>query len=167
VKSAVRKKPEWLKPYHFQKGKSGNPSGGHGDNALLITRIKELTGDGVEMVDAIVRIMRGEILPGFKWPPKYETILEASIWLAERYFGKAPLQLQNSNGENIDLLKIIYVELSKAQKEQGGTFDLKPEHTIDAEWTPPPPGQDLADQQPIQNPIQDGSSTVQAKSASD
>ncbi len=155
MKSTPTKKAHWLKKYHWKPGQSGNPKGNHADNALLVTRIKELTGGGVEMVDAMVRIMRGEIFPGFKWPPKYETIFEASKWLAEYAFGKAPLQLQNSNGENIDLLKIIYVELSKAQKDQGGVFDLKPEHTVDAEWASPPPGQDMAHQQPIQDQVQD------------
>lgn len=118
-----------LEPYKWKKGiKSPNPTG---RGLKLSNEIRDITGGGIEMVHAMVRLMRGEKFPGYKYPPKYETVLESAKWLAEQVWGKAPMKLIDSNGEQVDLIKMLYVELTK--KPDTGVFDLKEAHVIDAE----------------------------------
>lgn len=114
-----------LKPYQWKKGQSGNPSGKHGTNSALVNRIKELTGGGVEMIDVMVRLMRGEKMEGVAWAPNYFIRFEAAKWLAEYGFGKAPLQLNAGEG-TYDLQRILLVELTKRPNDNN-IFDVEPE----------------------------------------
>lgn len=152
AKSELVKKAEWLKPYHWKKGQSGNTSGAKFN---MVKEIKALTGDGIEMVHAMVRLMRGEKWPGFKYPPKYEIIHDSAKWLAEMAFGKAPIMVAGDNGSIHEIQKILYMELVKHGNEPG-IFDVSEGTVL---------GQDLAHQQPVQDPLKNGHSEIQIKPA--
>ncbi len=140
-----------IRPYQWQPGKSGNPSG---RGKKLIHEIEQLTDGGLEMIHAMINLMRGKKWPGFTRRPSYMLVFEATKWLAEQKFGKAPLMVQNQDGERTDFLELIYKELTKTNGAEG-VFDLKPEHTIDAEWVETPRGQDLAPKQSVQDTVKD------------
>ena len=118
---------EHLKPYHFQKGKSGNANG---RSPHLVYEIKKLTSNGIEMAHVMVKIMRGQKIPGVIGNPTYKDVRESCMWLAERVFGKSPISFKLPEDGEMDLLKAIYMEWQKLPGDQG-RFELKNDHIID------------------------------------
>jgi len=125
MKSGPLRKAEWLEKYHWKPGKSGNPSGTR-NSTPIINRIKELTSNGIEMADLLVRVMRGEILKGYKWPASYGERIDIAKYLMDRVFGKAPLTVASDNGTTLEVQKLLYMELVKHGNESG-VFDIKEE----------------------------------------
>lgn len=70
----------------FQPGNRANPGGRPKGLAALV---KEQTEDGAELVDFMLRVLRGK-----RHPLRYK--LEAACWLADRGFGKALQQMEVS-----------------------------------------------------------------------
>ena len=117
--------PEWLKPYQFQPGVSGNPKG---PSVKLANEVKAFTGGGTEMVHVMIRIMRGESIPGVMGTPTYNHVQESARWLAEQAFGKAPLMMAADDG-TYNLQRLLYVELSKRSGE-AGVYDITDESIL-------------------------------------
>ena len=147
------KERPWLEPYKWKPGKSANPSG-RPSKKVLVDEIRALTGNGVELVHAVMKIARGMKLEGYKYGPKYETQLEALKWLVEFVYGKAPFQMLDENASIGDVQRILYMELTK-KKDDPGVFDVPSIELLE---------QGLEDQQPVQDPNQgEGDTEVQAK----
>jgi hypothetical protein len=74
----------------WEKGKSGNPNGRSAAMAgmakAMARRIAAETGDGEELVDAMLKLMRDP-------EAKLADRTAAVFWLAERGAGKAPAQV--------------------------------------------------------------------------
>lgn len=70
----------------FKPGRSANPGG---RPKGLARRVRELTSDGEEIVDVMLRILRGEVKGTAR------DRLEAGRWLADRGFGRSPETLIN------------------------------------------------------------------------
>lgn len=98
----------------FQKGKSGNPGGRTHAMKTLRDRIGQLTGgDGQEIVDFMVTVMRGTMPPAPRGddvdpdepqlvePAEQKIRFAAAEWLADRFFGKVKqtVELQPGQGE--------------------------------------------------------------------
>jgi hypothetical protein len=130
--------PPWLIPYQFKPGQSGNPKG---PQVGIANEIKRMTGGGMELIHVLVRIMRGERIPGVWGTPTYRDVRDCAVELLERAFGKAPLKI-NADGEVYDLQRLLYVELSR-RKDESGVFDISDEKLLE---------QGLADQQSVQDP---------------
>lgn len=81
--------PSWL------PGVSGNPGG---RPKGLTTLVREQTRDGAELVEFMLRLLRGK-----RQPLRYR--LEAAAWLADRGFGKAVQQVE-LGGPNAEPLTI-------------------------------------------------------------
>lgn len=142
--------PSDLKPYLFKPGQSGNPLGSK-PNHTLVSRIKSVTSNGMEMADVMIKIMRGQKIKGVWGTPSYKDVINATTWLAEQVFGKAPLTISESNGSTYELQKLLYIEL-KGHKDVSGVFDI-PEGTVLE--------QDLENPEPVQDPNKkQGSGTV-------
>lgn len=154
---------EWLKVHQWKPGQTGNPSG---RSKTLLTVVDELTGGGREAIECMIALMRGQTWPGFTKPPSYLVILEATKFLIEHRFGKAPQVIQNTEtGERKDFLEVIYQEL--IHRNNGEAFNLKSQHTIDAEWSTASRGQDMATEQPIQDKVKGQDPEVQVEPTSD
>lgn len=97
---------------HWKEGQSGNPDG---RPIGLVAYIRQVTGDGQELVDHAVDCVRGWVT--VKWEdehtgemkerrmpadPRYQA--EARAWLAERGYGKAPqlIQVESTKEEPLD-----------------------------------------------------------------
>ena len=64
--------------------------------------MRESTGNGQEMVDLMVQIMRGEAINGLK--PKIRDQMDAASWLVDRGFGRPVTQLESTTRSmNLDL----------------------------------------------------------------
>lgn len=138
----------WLEPYRFKPGKVYNPGG---RPLKLANEIKQLTGGGMEMIHTMINIMRGQKDKHYKYPPKYETRLEATKWLADHVWGKAPMVLTaDGTPGTMEIQKLLYIELTRHTND-AGVFDVSETAVL---------GQDMANQQPVQNPVQDGNPTV-------
>ena len=141
-----------IQKYQWKKGcKSPNPLG---PKASYIQRIKELTGGGVEMVDTMVKLMRGQKIKGVNGYLTYNHIITATTWLAEQIFGKAPLMVSNGNGQTFELQKLLYMELVKSGTESG-TYNVKETSLL---------GQDLPTEQLLQDPLKNGNPKVPVES---
>lgn len=135
MKPATVRKPEWLEPYHFKPGQSGNP---HGRGLALANRIKEITGGGVEMADVMIKIMRGQKIEGVYGKPSYKDVREATMWLAEQVFGRAPIKIDaDTDGSGQDLITLIYLQLRK--QSDPASRDLTTSHVIDVGPSDTPP----------------------------
>jgi len=80
-----------LKSWQFKPGQSGNPSG---RPKSFGNAIREKTQDGKELVDLMVRVMRGEE-PGSRLSDR----MAAASWLSDRGWGK-PTQVAELSGPN-------------------------------------------------------------------
>lgn len=153
---AAAKKAPWLEQYKWKKGgKSPNPLG------LKLTytnRIKELTGGGIEMVDTMVKVMRGHKIKGVRGYLTYNHVLEATKWLAEMVFGKAPLVISDGQGKNYELQKLLYMELVKSGGTGTETYHIGESAIL---------GQAVETSQFVQDSVKDGSPTVQTESNPD
>lgn len=68
----------------FVPGQSGNPGG---RPKALSTLVADQTGDGAELVDFMLRVLRNK-----RQPTRMR--MEAAAWLADRGFGKAMQEVQ-------------------------------------------------------------------------
>jgi hypothetical protein len=121
-----RRKGEWLKPYHWQPGQSGNHLGPTTPPLRsLAAEIRRQTGYGRELAGLYLAIMRGEPIkcpgkpkkrgkdePRFKelWVrPTLEHRMQAAEWLANRGWGKAKetieLTGEASPAQRLELLR--------------------------------------------------------------
>lgn len=134
-KTSNRKKAEWLKPYHFKPGlPSANPKG---RDYTLANRIKQLTSDGIELADVMIKIMRGQKIEGIYGKPSYKDVREATMWLAEQVFGRAPIKIDaETDGSGQDLITLIYLQLRK--QSDPASRDLTMSHVIDVGPSDPP-----------------------------
>jgi len=134
-------KPQALRilPYAWKPGQSGNPAG-RPSHQTMTNEIKRLTGGGIEMAHVMLKIMRAETIPGVWGSPTYKDIREATVWLAEQCFGRAPLTIA-ANDDTYDLQRILLLELTKRANDPG-VFTIEPE-TISTK--------DMAAQQSLQD----------------
>ena len=83
----------------FPKGQSGNPGG---RPRSLAPYIREITGNGEELVDLMVTVMRGESINGMK--PRIKDQIDAATWLSDRGFGKPITQIEaTSRSMSVDM----------------------------------------------------------------
>lgn len=89
---ALREPPE-LPEKRAENGRflPGNPGGGRPKG--LASLVRERTGDGAELVDFMLDVLRGRK----KAPLRLR--MEAAQWLADRGFGKVALPLEHSGAE--------------------------------------------------------------------
>jgi hypothetical protein len=121
-----RRKGDWLKPYHWQPGQSGNHLGPTTPPLRsLAAEIRRQTGSGRELAALYLAIMRGEPIkcPGtnrksLKNSPKLKDLwvrptlehrMQAAEWLANRGWGKAKetieLTGEASPAQRLELLR--------------------------------------------------------------
>lgn len=89
--SRGRGNPAWV------KGVSGNPGGRPPGLAELV---REQTGEGAELIDFMLRVLRGKRQP-------MRLRMEAAAWLADRGFGKA-LQQMELTGADGGPMEIVF-----------------------------------------------------------
>ena len=82
----------------FLPGRSGNPGGRPAGLAALI---RERTAEGVELVDFMLKVFRGQVKG-----VKPQNRIEAAGWLAERGWGKAVSQVEIYSQESLTTTSI-------------------------------------------------------------
>ena len=96
------------------KGVSGNPGG---RPRGFVQAIREATSDGGELVEFMLRVLRGKV-PGVRLRDR----LEAATWLADRGFGRpAPAPPLKAEDERVSL-EALRAILS-ASSEPGKVYD--------------------------------------------
>lgn len=86
-------------PFRQTNGQFGPNNPGRPVGTAFSKRIREVTGDGKDLVDFAMRVMQGKELETHidgeggrhELPPPVNVRLSACKWLAERGFGKMPL----------------------------------------------------------------------------
>lgn len=82
--------------YQFKPGQSGNPGGRPRGFSRYI---RQQTKDGTELVDLMVKVLRGEPVNGQRRKPTLRDRMDAATWLADRGFGKPsqPLEVETDS----------------------------------------------------------------------
>jgi hypothetical protein len=98
----------------FLKGVSGNPGG---RPRGFVQTIREATAEGTELVDFMLRVLRGKV-PGVRLRDR----LEAATWLADRGFGKpAPAPPPDAGDARVSLETLRGI--LSASSEPGKVYD--------------------------------------------
>jgi hypothetical protein len=80
-----------LKPW--QPGQSRNPNGGRTPLLAMASQVRQASGNGGELVEFFVRVLRGDALPARsgrrRHYPSLNQRIEAAMWVADRGWGRA------------------------------------------------------------------------------
>ena len=71
----------------------------HGPRVRLSTYVRQHTHEGQELVDFMLRVLRGEHVEGLDRVPRMRERLFAVEWLADRAFGKPKEHLEVEDGD--------------------------------------------------------------------
>lgn len=98
-----------IAPYRWQPGQSGNPHGLRVNHQSLAKHVRRELGDGVELVEFYIRVMRGLPLPELTTHgtrarrqhlyPRVTERLAAAQWLSDRGWGKAVEIIHLADGD--------------------------------------------------------------------
>jgi hypothetical protein len=129
----------------WTRGVSGNPLGGRVGLVALARRVREETGDGQELVQLFLTIMRGEPVrhsDGKMRHPKLEHRMWAAAWLADRGWGRAKelieLTTDRPAGERVAALARLSAEDRQTLREiLARAFDEAPDPAPAPELPPP------------------------------
>lgn len=94
----------------FPPGTSGNP-GGRPKGIMQLVR--ELTGDGSELVEFMLRLFRGQIKSSH-----LSDRIDACKWLADRGFGKSLPTIMEPEKPNIHMAIVEMIQELNAEKER-------------------------------------------------
>lgn len=117
-----------LNPYKFQKGTSGNPGGRSSAAAEMARRIREKTGDGLELIDFALAVLRGTgALPippdapsdyvATPVPTDAKSRMFVLDWLSDRGWGQPK--------QDLDIV-VGTVELGPEQEAMLGALHMSP-----------------------------------------
>lgn len=109
---------------YLEKGPEGRPKG-------LVAYLKSKTNNAFEAADLVIKVMRGETLPGLNQPPGYFYRIDAAKYIIERSWGsKAPLITDSPEDGQYDIHQILLVHLQR-NKDKPGMFSIPADQTID------------------------------------
>jgi hypothetical protein len=108
----------------WRPGQTGNPRGGAVLLLSLAARIRRASGDGQELLDFHLAVMRGEPIPvpGRRVPlvPTFDNRMHAAAWLADRGWGKAKelVELTGDATTTVEQRLAILRRLSEDERAQ-------------------------------------------------